>query len=55
MAGLGEPKRDEMPPDRDEDKSTRGTAGDDGGKIGPARDVELERELIRLSTAICTG
>ena len=55
MAGLGEPQRDELPPDRDEGKSTRGRGGELGGPIGPNRDRELEKRLLRLSTAICTG
>lgn len=52
MAGLGEPKRDELPPDRDWNRPAR--ASDDSG-FGPDRDRDLEERLVRLSTAICTN
>lgn len=55
MAGLGEPQRDELPPDRDIGKSTRGEGGEPSGRIGRDRDADLEKRLLRLSTAICTG
>jgi len=55
MAGLGEPQRNELPPDRDIGKSTRGRDGEMPDRIGRSRDTELERRLLRLSTAICSG